>query len=43
LVEFTVGRETASPLIDHVTKSADLASNYSRGSGDKLAAVQAQS
>jgi hypothetical protein len=42
LVEFTVGRKTASLLIDHVTKAANSGSNYSRGSGDKLAAVQAQ-
>jgi hypothetical protein len=31
-----------SLLIDHVTKAANAGSNYSRGSGDKLAAVQAQ-
>ena len=42
LVEFTITRNTASLLIDHVTKAATADSGYARGSGDKLAAVQAQ-
>ena len=42
LVEFVVGRELPALLIDHVTKSEDGTSGYARGSGDKLAAVQAQ-
>lgn len=42
LVEFTMKHETSSLLIDHVTKATTDTSRYSRGSGDKLAAVQAQ-
>jgi hypothetical protein len=42
LVEFSLTRKIPSLLIDHVTKAANAGSNYSRGSGDKLAAVQAQ-
>lgn len=42
LKEFTTRRETASMVIDHVTKAATSDSRYARGSGDKLAAVDAQ-
>lgn len=42
LVEFTITHNTASIIIDHVTKATTEVTGYSRGSGDKLAAVQAQ-
>lgn len=42
LVEFALSREIACLLIDHVAKAATDATGYARGSGDKLAAVQAQ-
>ncbi len=41
LVEFTLTRGIASLVLDHVTKAATAASPYARGSGDKLAAMQA--
>jgi hypothetical protein len=42
LVEFALSRKVPCLLIDHVTKAATSSSGYARGSGDKLAAVQAQ-
>ena len=42
LVEFSLTRSVPSLLIDHVIKSATENTGYARGSGDKLAAVQAQ-
>ncbi len=42
LVEFTLSRGIATLLIDHVAKAATDSTGYARGSGDKLAAVQAQ-
>ncbi|MDO9409709.1 AAA family ATPase [Patulibacter sp.] len=42
LVEFALTREVPCLLIDHVAKAATDSTGYARGSGDKLAAVQAQ-
>ena len=42
LVEFALTRKIACLLIDHMPKAGNSGSGYSRGSGDKLAAVQAQ-
>jgi len=42
VVEFTLSRGIATLLIDHVAKAATDSTGYARGSGDKLAAVQAQ-
>jgi hypothetical protein len=41
LVEFAISRAAPTLLLDHVTKAANETTGYARGSGDKLAAVQA--
>lgn len=42
LVEFALSRKVPCLLIDHVAKAATDTTGYARGSGDKLAAMQAQ-
>lgn len=42
LNEFALSRAAPCLLIDHVAKAATDSTGYARGSGDKLAAVQAQ-